>query len=87
MFGDGPLLRQMSTLSNRLAMMQKICFIIKDMEIMQLIQLHSFHHGEKDAADSTAFFFFILGGPPGAARNEKYSLDVLKLVCETQHQP
>ena len=29
---------------------------------MQLIQLHSFHHGEKDAADSTAFFFFHSGG-------------------------
>ena len=26
------------------------------MEIMQLIQLHSFHHGENDAADS-AFLF------------------------------
>ena len=36
--------------------------VIKDMEIMQLIQLHSFHHGEKDAADSTAFFFFHSGG-------------------------
>ena len=46
------------------------------MEIMQLIQLHSFHHGEKDAADSTAFFFSFWGGlgraaPGGPPRMKK----------------
>ena len=29
---------------------------------MQLIQLHTFFHGEKDAADSIAFFFIHSGG-------------------------
>ena len=30
----------------------------KRYEMMQLIQLHSCFHGNNDAADSTAFFFF-----------------------------
>ena len=36
--------------------------MIKDMEIIHLIQLPTRFHENKDAADSTAFFFFILGG-------------------------
>ena len=37
---------------------------------MQLIQLHTCNHGYKDAADSTASFFFIPGwpGPSGPRR-------------------
>ena len=44
---------------------------------MQLIQLHSFHHGENYAADSTAYFFFHSGGGrlgplgPGPPRMKK----------------
>ena len=33
-------------------------FMPKDMKIIQLIQLHDFHHGENDTADSTAPFLF-----------------------------
>ena len=51
---------------------------------MQLIQLHPCNHGYKDAADSTASFFFILGWPPGAARprpprNEKKRMQLNQL--------
>ena len=46
--------------------------MIKDEEIMQLIQLHSLHHCEKDAADSTACFFYSGGAAWGLMKHIFY---------------
>ena len=52
---------------------------------MQLIQLHTCFHGYKDAADSTAsFFFFIpgwpaLSGPRRPPQNEKKIMQLNQL--------
>ena len=60
----------------------KHMFHNKRYEIMQLIQLHSFHHGENDAADSAAYFFFHSGGaarPRRPPQNEKKRMQLNQL--------
>ena len=64
---------------------------MKNMIIMQLIQLHTCFHGYQDAADSTASFFFSFWvglGPlgPGPPRMKKKGCGWISCILVTMKQ-